>query len=177
IIIIASLLIKLTDGGPILFCQTRIGRSGRPFSLYKFRSMVTNAEELKHELKGLNEHPYDRTFKILNDPRITKVGRVLRRLSVDEFPQFWNVLRGDMSLVGPRPSVPSEVALYQPDDFERLAVKPGLTCIWQISGRSNLAFEQQLELDLQYIHRRNLLLDLWILLKTVPVVILGDGAA
>ena len=177
VMLIAAIGIKLSDGGPILFCQSRVGRDGRLFGIYKFRSMVVNAEELKFDLMDHNEHSDDRTFKILNDPRITRIGHLLRRLSIDEFPQFWNVLRGDMSLVGPRPSVPSEVALYQPSDFERLSVKPGITCIWQVSGRSKLAFDKQLILDIKYIRTRNLWLDIRILLKTLPVVILGVGAA
>ena len=177
VILIAAIGVKLTDGGPILFCQSRVGRGGRVFNIYKFRSMVVDAEDLKFDLMDHNEHSDDRTFKIMNDPRITRIGHILRRLSIDEFPQFWNVLRGDMSLVGPRPSLPSEVVLYQPSNFERLSVKPGITCIWQVSGRSKLAFEEQLKLDIKYIRSRCLLLDLWIMLKTLPVVILGEGAA
>lgn len=177
VMLIAGLIIKISDGGPILFRQTRVGRGGRLFGIYKFRSMVVNADEMKVDLMQKNEHGDNRTFKILNDPRITKIGRIIRRLSVDELPQFWNVLRGDMSLVGPRPSLPAEVVLYQPEDFERLSVKPGITCIWQVSGRSNLAFEEQLKLDIRYIRTRNMLQDFWILLKTLPVVVRGDGAA
>lgn len=177
VMLIAAIGVKLSDGGPILFCQTRVGRGGRLFDIYKFRSMVVNAEDLKFNLLDQNEHPDDRTFKIMNDPRITKIGHILRRLSIDEFPQFWNVLRGDMSLVGPRPSLPSEVVLYQPADFERLSVKPGITCIWQVSGRSKLAFDEQLKLDIKYIRTRTLWLDIKIILKTLPVVMIGEGAA
>ncbi|MFC1757288.1 sugar transferase [Planctomycetota bacterium] len=177
VMLIAAICIKFSDGGPIFFRQTRVGRGGRLFDIYKFRSMVVNAEDLKVKLLDQNEHPDDRTFKIMNDPRITKIGHVLRRLSIDEFPQFWNVLRGEMSLVGPRPSLPSEVVLYQPADFERLGVKPGITCIWQVSGRSRLAFDQQLKLDIKYIRTRTIWVDVMIILKTVPVVVVGEGAA
>ncbi len=139
--------------------------------------MVTDADDLKFSLLEQNRHEDNRTFKILNDPRITPIGRVLRRLSLDELPQFWNVLRGEMSLVGPRPPVPTEVELYQPRDLMRLSVKPGITCIWQVSGRSNLDFRHQVELDLEYVQRRGILLDLGLLARTLPAVFRGDGAA
>ena len=177
VIFIAALVIKISDGGPIFFRQRRVGLNGEFFVLYKFRSMVVNAEKLKGKLIKKNQHTDNRTFKILNDPRITKVGRIIRRLSVDELPQFWNVLRGDMSLVGPRPALPSEVAMYKDQDFGRLSAKPGLTCIWQVSGRSNLDFQQQLALDLEYIEKQNLWLDLKLIAKTPLAVVRGDGAA
>jgi lipopolysaccharide/colanic/teichoic acid biosynthesis glycosyltransferase len=177
VMLVAAILIKASDGGPILFRQNRVGRNGRMFAIVKFRSMLVNADAMKEELLEQNQHNDNRTFKILNDPRITAVGRVLRRLSVDELPQFWNVLRGEMSLVGPRPALPSEVALYEKRDFARLRVKPGITCIWQVSGRSNLDFQEQLKLDLEYIERQSILLDLKLLFWTLPVVVRGDGAA
>jgi lipopolysaccharide/colanic/teichoic acid biosynthesis glycosyltransferase len=174
---LCAILIKFQDGGPVLFRQVRVGKGGKPFEIVKFRSMVVNAEAMQSELADLNEHDDNRTFKILNDPRITRVGRFMRRMSLDELPQLWNVLRGDMTLVGPRPALPKEVEMYDPEHFIRLAVKPGLTCIWQVSGRSNLGFQRQIELDLDYIHHRNIWLDVRLIVRTVPAVILGDGAA
>jgi len=143
--------------------------------MYKFRSMVKNAESLKDELVGQNESG-GVIFKIRRDPRITKVGRIVRKLSIDELPQFWNVFTGAMSLVGPRPPVPGEVRQYGVDHLYRLEVKPGITCLWQIKGRSELTFEQQVALDRQYIESRSFLLDLVILLKTIPAVLSGRGA-
>lgn len=177
IILMAALAIKLYDGGPILFSQVRVGKKGREFRCLKFRSMIVNAEAVRNTLIDQNEHADQRTFKIMNDPRVTPPGRILRRFSVDELPQLINVLRGEMSIVGPRPPLPSEVALYSAYDFQRLAVKPGLTCIWQISGRSRLAFPNQVKLDIEYIRRRSLRTDLAIILKTFPAVLSGDGAA
>jgi exopolysaccharide biosynthesis polyprenyl glycosylphosphotransferase len=177
LMLLCVILIKLQDGGPVLFRQIRVGLNGQRFEIYKFRSMVVNAEAIRSGLEDLNEHDDKRTFKILNDPRITRVGRFMRRLSLDELPQLFNVLRGEMSLVGPRPALPSEVAMYEASHMVRLAVKPGLTCIWQVSGRSNLGFPQQMKLDLEYIQRRSIWLDLVLIAKTMPVVIRGDGAA
>lgn len=174
---VCAALIKLHDGGPILFPQTRVGQSGRLFRIYKFRSMVPDADTLKMVLMDQNRHGDNRTFKILNDPRITRIGRTMRRLSLDELPQFWNVLQGQMSLVGPRPPLPSEVELYTTRDLKRLAVKPGITCFWQVSGRSNLDFARQVELDLQYVQRRGVWTDLKLLARTLPAVFRGDGAA
>jgi lipopolysaccharide/colanic/teichoic acid biosynthesis glycosyltransferase len=174
---VCAVFIKLHDGGQILFAQTRVGRGGRLFRVYKFRSMVPNADALKVVLMDQNRHSDNRTFKILNDPRITPIGRVMRRLSLDELPQFWNVLRGDMSLVGPRPPLPAEVELYQTRDLMRLAVKPGITCLWQVSGRSNLDFACQVELDLRYVQQRGVWTDLKLLVRTFPAVFRGDGAA
>jgi exopolysaccharide biosynthesis polyprenyl glycosylphosphotransferase len=169
-------LIKLTSGGEVLFRQTRCGLNGRFFTLYKFRTMVEDAEERRRELLHLNEMNGP-VFKLRSDPRVTFLGRFLRKFSLDELPQLWNVLRGDMSLVGPRPPIPEEVARYQRWQRRRLAMKPGLTCLWQISGRNNLDFDRWIELDLQYIDSWTPLLDLKILLKTIPVVLSGKGAS
>ncbi len=173
---LCALLIRLQDGGSVFFSQVRVGENGEPFRILKFRSMVLNADAMKALLMDQNTHGDARTFKLLNDPRITPVGRWMRRLSLDELPQFWNVLRGDMSLVGPRPALPSEVELYDRTDYIRLAVKPGLTCIWQVSGRSRLDFRQQIQLDLQYIRTRSIWTDLSLIFRTVPAVFRGDGA-
>jgi len=177
VMLLCAIWIKLHDGGPIFFWQPRIGERGETFQIVKFRSMVVNAEAMKAALAELNAHDDDRTFKIFNDPRVTRVGRFMRRLSLDELPQFWNVLCGHMSLVGPRPALASEVAKYERSDLIRLAVKPGLTCIWQVSGRSRLDFCQQVALDLEYISRRSVMLDAKLILLTLPAVFLGDGAA
>ncbi|HWN41413.1 MAG TPA: sugar transferase, partial [Thermoanaerobaculia bacterium] len=169
-------LIKLTSGGNVLFRQTRCGLNGRFFTLYKFRTMVEGAEDRRRELLHLNEMKGP-VFKLRSDPRVTWLGRILRRFSLDELPQLWNVLRGDMSLVGPRPPIPEEVAQYQRWQRRRLAMKPGLTCLWQISGRNNIDFERWMQLDLEYIDSWSPMLDLKILLKTIPVVLSGKGAS
>jgi exopolysaccharide biosynthesis polyprenyl glycosylphosphotransferase len=174
--IIVAILIKSTSRGPILFKQQRVGYNGRLFTLYKFRTMVENAEKLKNVLMGLNEMDGP-VFKIKNDPRVTKVGRFLRKTSMDELPQLINVLKGDMSLVGPRPPVPPEVAQYALPDRRRLSMKPGMTGIWQVSGRNNISFDKWMEMDRQYIDHWSLLLDLKILFRTVPVVFRREGAA
>ncbi|MGA3106223.1 MAG: sugar transferase [Terriglobales bacterium] len=171
-----ALMIKVTDRGPILFWQKRVGKWGQEFPFPKFRSMVANAEQLKDALLQQNQHEDQKTFKMKSDPRVTWIGRLIRRLSIDELPQLWCVLKGDMSVVGPRPPVPREVALYTLSDRRRLDVTPGLTCIWQVSGRGDIPFPQQVELDVQYIQSRSLLADLRILLMTVPAVLLGKGA-
>jgi lipopolysaccharide/colanic/teichoic acid biosynthesis glycosyltransferase len=168
--------IKLQDGGPAIFTQTRIGKYGKPFKFYKFRSMVTNAEDLKSKLMEYNEMK-GVTFKMKNDPRITKVGRIIRKLSIDELPQLWCVLVGDMSLVGPRPPLPNEVALYENRHHYRLESIPGITCIWQVSGRNKIQFEDQVKLDVKYIHQRTLREDIKILFKTVRAVITARGAS
>ncbi|QDU89327.1 putative sugar transferase EpsL [Pirellulimonas nuda] len=173
---VAAALIKLHDGGPVLFAQTRVGLNGREFRCLKFRSMVVDADRLKVDLHEENHHDDPRTFKIPNDPRVTWIGRLLRRGSIDEMPQLFNVLRGDMSLVGPRPPVPSEVEKYSWRDMQRFEAKPGLTCIWQVSGRSRLSFPEQIELDLDYIENRSLWLDARLILLTLPAVLSGDGA-
>ncbi len=169
-------LIKLTSGGDVLFRQTRCGLNGRFFTLYKFRTMVEDAEERRRELLHLNEMNGP-VFKLRSDPRVTFVGRFLRKFSLDELPQLWNVLRGDMSLVGPRPPIPEEVARYKRWQRRRLAMKPGLTCLWQISGRNDVDFDRWMELDLQYIDSWTPMLDLKILVKTIPVVLSGKGAS
>ncbi len=169
------LLIKLETSGPILFRQRRVGYHGRLFDCFKFRSMVVDAEGMKSEFADLNEAT-GAAFKIKNDPRITTVGRFLRRSSLDEFPQLLNVLRGDMTIVGPRPQIPSEVAQYTPEQARRLLVKPGLTCLWQVSGRSHIDFDTWMELDQEYVRRRSLGTDFRILLRTLPAVIQRKGA-
>jgi len=171
-----ALLIKLTDKGPVLFWQTRVGRWGLEFPFPKFRSMVTNAEKLKDTLLDANDHGASVTFKMKNDPRVTWIGRIIRRGSIDELPQLWCVLKGDMSLVGPRPPVPREVAQYTLSDRRRLDAIPGLTCIWQVSGRGDIPFPEQVELDVQYIDSQSVWLDIKLLLQTVPAVLLGKGA-
>ncbi|HVM47997.1 MAG TPA: sugar transferase [Candidatus Acidoferrum sp.] len=173
---VIAILIRLEDGGPAIFAQTRVGRYGREFRMYKFRSMRPDAEALLSQLLARNHHKEGVTFKIKDDPRLTRLGKWLRRVSFDELPQVWNVLKGDMSLVGPRPPVPREVARYSLADRRRLAVKPGLTCFWQIGGRSELDFSEQVKLDVRYIEARNLWTDLAILLKTLPAVAEGRGA-
>lgn len=175
ILAIASIAIVLVDGGPPWFAQVRIGRYGRPFVLYKLRTMVVDAERRKAALIVHNE-VRGAAFKIRADPRITWVGRLLRRSSIDELPQLLNVLRGEMSLVGPRPALPEEVAHHPTHGHARLLVKPGLTGLWQVSGRAALPYDQWLKLDLDYVARRSLALDLWLLVRTVPAVLSGRGA-
>ncbi|MGQ9714692.1 MAG: undecaprenyl-phosphate glucose phosphotransferase [Anaerolineae bacterium] len=170
-----ALVVRLETPGSPIYRQTRIGREGRPFTLYKFRSMYQGAEEERDRLAPLNEADGP-LFKIRDDPRVTRVGRVLRRLSLDELPQLWNVLRGDMSLVGPRPPLPEEVAQYQDWHKRRLEVAPGITGLWQVSGRSELTFDEMVMLDLYYIENWSLGLDFRIALRTIPRVILGYGA-
>lgn len=168
--LIVAILIKLEDkNGPVIFKQIRVGKDGKEFYMYKFRSMVANAEELKAQLMEKNEATGP-VFKMKNDPRVTKVGKFIRKTSIDELPQLFNVLKGEMSLVGPRPPLPDEVAKYTTYEMQRLSVIPGLTCYWQVSGRSNLGFDQWIELDLKYIHDRNLLIDLKLILKTILVL-------
>lgn len=168
--------IKLTDRGPALFWQTRVGQYGREFEFPKFRSMVGNAEALKDRLLDQSDHGESITFKMKRDPRITWIGRIIRKLSIDELPQLWSVLKGDMTLVGPRPPVPREVNQYTLGQRRRLDAKPGLTCIWQVSGRSDIPFDQQVQLDVQYIQSQSLWLDFKLLVATVPAVLLGKGA-
>jgi lipopolysaccharide/colanic/teichoic acid biosynthesis glycosyltransferase len=168
-------LIRL-DGGPVLFAQTRIGRFGRPFKMFKFRSMRPDAEQHLTALLAANQHETGVTFKIKNDPRITRTGRWLRRFSLDELPQFCNVLIGNMSLVGPRPPVPREVALYSLADRRRLFVKPGITCTWQVSGRSEIDFPGQVRLDVNYIESQSLAQDMRILARTPRAIVFGSGA-
>lgn len=177
VFVFTACLIKLNDGGPIFFRQKRIGRDRVPFYCYKFRSMVTNAEALRVQLAAENVHGEEGiTFKVKRDPRITPIGRFIRKTSIDELPQLFNVIRGEMSLVGPRPPVPSEVERYNEQQLQRLTVLPGLTCLWQVSGRAELPFEEQVRLDLEYIARRSMMFDITLLLKTIPAVISGRGA-
>jgi exopolysaccharide biosynthesis polyprenyl glycosylphosphotransferase len=175
IFLLVALLVKITSRGPVIFRQTRVGVGGRLFTCYKFRSMYQDAEHRKAELMHLNETTGP-VFKMKNDPRITPVGRILRKLSLDELPQLFNVLRGDMSIVGPRPPVPQEVIRYSEHELRRLSVVPGLTCLWQISGRSTIGFERWVELDLAYIDNMSFWNDLKIIAMTVPAVVSGRGA-
>ena len=171
-----ALAVKLSSPGPVIFSQVRVGRYGRHFRFYKFRSMRTDAEALKAELMDKNESKDGVIFKMKDDPRITKVGKFLRRTSLDELPQLWNVFIGDMSLVGPRPPVPSEVSEYTLEDRKRLDVIPGITCLWQIKGRSDIPFNEQVQLDKEYILAPSVWKDFLILLKTIPAILGGKGA-
>lgn len=174
--LLMAFLIKVTSPGPILFLQKRIGRHGRPFFMLKFRSMVQNAEALKASLLAKNEQTGP-VFKMASDPRVTAIGRFIRKYSIDELPQLINVLRGEMSVVGPRPPVPNEVAKYEAWQRRRLSVRPGLTCVWQVSGRNHISFENWMYLDMQYIDHWSLKEDFLLILKTVPVVVTGRGAS
>lgn len=176
LMLLIALAIKLTDGGPIFYVSKRVGKWGKEFTFPKFRTMIPEAENLKNSLQSQSIHAHPGTFKIREDPRITWIGKILRRTSLDELPQLWCVLKGDMSLVGPRPPLPSEVARYTLEERRRLDITPGLTCIWQVSGRSDIPFDKQVQLDLEYIESQSILLDLKLLLKTIPAVILGKGA-
>jgi exopolysaccharide biosynthesis polyprenyl glycosylphosphotransferase len=172
---ILAILIKLDSRGPVFFVQTRVGENGRPFRFYKLRSMVADAEQQKKLLQAASEVP-EPVFKMRRDPRITRVGRFLRRYSLDETPQLLHVLLGQMSLVGPRPPLLEEVERYEPWQMERLSVRPGLTCLWQVSGRTEIPFERWVEMDIFYVRHRTFWLDLWLLLRTVPAVLSGRGA-
>lgn len=176
IMLVVAILIKIEDPkGPIFFSQIRNGAYPTTFKMYKFRSMYVDAEERLQELMHLNEQSGP-AFKIKDDPRITKVGKFIRKTSLDELPQLFNVLKGDMSLVGPRPAIPREVEQYTTYQKQRLFVKPGLTCIWQVSGRNNIEFDQWVELDIEYIKTRSLWLDIKLILLTIPAL-LGDENA
>lgn len=186
LLLVISLLVR-RDGGPVFFKQKRVGLRGREFGMLKFRSMCVDAEAKLKELMALNEKKDGVTFKMKNDPRITPIGRFIRKTSIDELPQMLNVLRGEMSLVGPRPPLPREVALYSPGDRLRLLARPGITCLWQIGeregrllevgDRNSIDFPEQVSLDLRYIESQSVLKDLLILIKTVPAVLLGKGGA
>ena len=176
LLLLVSAAIKVESKGPVFFSQKRVGKHGREFLFWKFRSMVVDASMKKNELAELNESSDRVLFKIKKDPRVTWVGKIIRRFSVDELPQLWNVILGDMHLVGPRPALPEEVALYSSNDRKRLQVKPGITCFWQVNGRSELSFKQQVVLDLKYINERSFYTDFKILLQTIPAVISGKGA-
>ena len=176
VFVILVLLIRITSPGPAIFVQIRVGRFGRPFRFYKFRSMYAGSDVRRKDVLPDNQSSDGVIFKMKKDPRITPLGRFLRRTSLDELPQLINVLAGDMSLVGPRPPVPEEVLQYTLEHRKRLHVKPGLTCLWQISGRSDIPFSRQVELDKEYIRSRNFLNDFRILLKTIPAILSGRGA-
>ncbi len=173
--LLTAIAIKIDDPGPALYNQTRVGKWGRTFTMHKFRSMVMNADKLKDQLLEQDESG-GVIFKMKRDPRVTRVGRIIRKLSIDELPQLWNVLKGDMSLVGPRPPVPREVAEYRHSDRKRLNAIPGITCLWQVSGRSDIDFEGQVGLDVEYIESQSFWKDIKILLRTIPAVLLGKGA-
>ena len=169
--------IKKYDGGPILYWQKRVGWDVKEFDFPKFRSMVINSDEVREQILAQNQHGSEGvTFKMKDDPRITPIGKFIRRYSIDELPQLWCVLKGEMTIVGPRPPLPSEVEKYTPEQHMRLMLKPGLTCLWQINGRSNIPFDEQFKLDMEYMRHYNLLNDIKIILKTIPAILKGDGA-
>jgi lipopolysaccharide/colanic/teichoic acid biosynthesis glycosyltransferase len=174
--LVVAVCIIVEDGFPVIYMQKRVGLNGREFRFYKFRSMVNDAHAMKPDLLNRNESGDGVTFKIKDDPRLLRCGRPLRRSSIDEIPQFFNVLVGDLSLVGPRPPLPEEVKAYSLADRKRLHVKPGLTCLWQIRGRADLPFDQQVGLDMQYIQSQSIFKDFIIMLKTIPAVLFGRGA-
>jgi lipopolysaccharide/colanic/teichoic acid biosynthesis glycosyltransferase len=174
--LLTALLVKVTSPGPIIFSQVRVGKYGRHFKFYKFRSMYIDAEARKAELLKHNESGDGVIFKMKRDPRITPVGRFIRKFSIDELPQLFNVLLGDMSLVGPRPPLPSEVRTYTLEERKRLNITPGITCLWQVSGRSELPFSRQIALDKEYIASQSAWKDFLILLKTIPAILTGKGA-
>lgn len=176
LVLAAALAVKLTSPGPVLFRQKRAGRDGKPFVMYKLRSMLAGAEEDRIHLAGLNEMGDGPCFKLRDDPRLTPVGRFLRRTSIDELPQLFNVLKGEMTLVGPRPLPLVEVCTTRPEERARLKATPGLTCLWQISGRCEIPYDEWMLLDLYYLRNRSLMLDLEILIKTLPAVLTGRGA-
>lgn len=175
ILLVVSILIKVETKGAVIFSQDRVGKNGEKFKMYKFRSMVANAEELKGKLMQQNERNGP-MFKIRDDPRVTKVGRFIRKTSIDELPQLVNILKGDMSIVGPRPSLPKEVKQFEGWMMERLCVKPGLTCYWQIEGRGDIDFKEWMKLDVRYVEERNIRIDSILILKTF-FVLFGDKNA
>jgi exopolysaccharide biosynthesis polyprenyl glycosylphosphotransferase len=175
IFLLTALAVKHEDNGPAVFSQNRVGKDGKLFKMYKFRSMYTDAEDRLKELQEQNEADGP-VFKIKDDPRITKIGHFIRKYSIDELMQLFNVFKGDMSIVGPRPALPNEVAQYDDYAKQRLSVKPGLSCYWQISGRSNIGFAEWMQLDVKYINEMSMLTDLKIILQTIPAVLKGDGA-
>lgn len=174
--VIVALCILIEDGFPVIYTQKRVGLNGREFKFYKFRSMIRNADQLREGLEEQNDSNDGVTFKMRKDPRVLRCGRFLRRFSIDEIPQFFNVLAGNLSIVGPRPPLPAEVKVYTLDERKRLHVKPGLTCLWQIGGRADLPFHEQVGLDMQYIQSQSILKDIIIMLKTIPAVLFGRGA-
>ncbi len=176
VMLIVAVSIKLYDGGSILYVTERVGQWGECFSFPKFRSMMINADKIKEKILDQNDHEESITFKMKKDPRVTPIGRWIRKLSIDELPQLWCVLIGEMSLVGPRPPTICEVEKYTLEDRRRLDTKPGITCFWQVQGRGDIPFDQQLLLDRQYIESQGFWTDMTILLKTIPAVLLGKGA-
>jgi exopolysaccharide biosynthesis polyprenyl glycosylphosphotransferase len=176
LLLATAALVKLTSRGPVFFRQERVGLLGRKFQMLKFRSMVANAEELKARLLAANEQSGP-VFKMRHDPRVTAVGRFIRKYSIDELPQLVNVLRGDMSVVGPRPPLPSEVRSYEAWQLRRLSMRPGLTCVWQVSGRNEISFRDWMLLDMRYIDHWSLAHDFGLILRTLPVVLTGRGAS
>ena len=175
VLVIVAILIGIESKGSIIFSQNRVGKGGKVFKMYKFRSMVANAEELKEKLANENERTGP-MFKIKNDPRITKVGKFIRKTSIDELPQLVNILKGEMSIVGPRPSLQSEINKFDEWMLKRLNVKPGLTCYWQVSGRNNIEFNEWMELDIKYVKERSILIDAKLIIKTF-LVLIGDKNA
>jgi len=176
IFILTAIFIYIEDPGPVFYIAPRVGKDGKHFGFIKFRSMIMNAEKVKDQLLDQNESKAGVIFKMKKDPRVTKTGRIIRRFSIDELPQLFNVLKGDMSLVGPRPPLPREVAEYTLLDRKRLHVMPGITCLWQVKGRSDIPFDEQVQLDMQYIKSSSFWKDVKILLMTIPAVISGKGA-
>lgn len=175
ILVIVAILIRIESKGSVIFAQDRVGKDGKVFKMYKFRSMVVNAEELKKKLVNENERTGP-MFKMRNDPRITNVGKFIRKTSIDELPQLINILKGEMTIVGPRPSLPNEVSEFEGWMLERLNIKPGLTCYWQVSGRNDIEFNEWMELDIKYVNERNILIDIILIFKTV-FVLFGDKNA
>jgi exopolysaccharide biosynthesis polyprenyl glycosylphosphotransferase len=173
--LVIFLLIKIDSKGPAVYSQIRVGKDGKLFKMYKFRSMITNAEELLEKLKEKNEMDGP-MFKIKDDPRITKVGKFIRKTSIDELPQLINVLKGDMSLVGPRPSLPKEVEQFESWMLERLSMSPGLTCYWQVSGRNNIGFKEWMEMDIKYVREASIITDIKLIIKTIKLMF-GDNNA
>lgn len=172
--IILAILVKCTSKGPVFYVSERIGRNLKPFKIYKFRSMRVGADKEIDDLMSQSER--EGTFKMKNDPRVTKFGKFLRKTSLDELPQFFNILNGTMSIVGPRPCVQRELDTMNDNQKNRFLVKQGLTCIWQVSGRANTTFEQQLNMDLEYVNKRGFWLDVWLMIKTIPAVLFHKGA-
>ncbi|WP_229052997.1 sugar transferase [Aeromicrobium sp. Leaf350] len=176
VMLLIAVLVKAGDGGPVLFHQIRVGRHGAAITVLKFRTMRVGAENALGAVRHLDETGDGPLFKVRDDPRVTRVGRLLRRTSLDELPQLFNVVAGSMSLVGPRPALVHEVASYSEQERRRLLVRPGITGLWQVNGRSTLAWDDGVELDLHYVEHRSMRLDLWILLRTIPAVLLARGA-
>ena len=174
LMVLIAIIIKITSKGPAFYISTRIGRNGKPFKFYKFRSMKEGADLEIEDLMSLSER--EGTFKMKNDPRVTKFGKFLRKTSLDELPQLFNILNGTMSIVGPRPMVEREYEALDDYQRQRLLVKQGLTCIWQCSGRANTSLEEQIQMDLNYVNKRGFWYDVWLVLKTIPAVLLGKGA-